>query len=101
MWFATTWEYCKLQWFQNMTKEVLSIVTVLLGHQINDVESIDSPNNSQHEILGPDLLLHLLRDIILGHLLFRRMMKFQSKLTLVHSHKSSKFLFPVTFQNGQ
>jgi hypothetical protein len=62
--FETVWKYCEQQWFQNITKELLSVVTVLLNHQIDDVESIDSPNNSQHELLDPDLSLRLLRDII-------------------------------------
>jgi hypothetical protein len=42
----------------NMTKVVLRVATVLLSHQIDDVESVDSPNNRQHEFLGPALLLH-------------------------------------------
>jgi hypothetical protein len=62
---ATVRKYCGQKWFQNMTKEVICAVTVLLSHQIDDVESIDSPNNGQQEILGLDLLLHLLGDIIL------------------------------------
>jgi hypothetical protein len=62
--FATVWKYREQQWFQNMTKKVLCVVIVLLSHQINDMESIDSPNNGQHEFLDPDLLLHVLRDVI-------------------------------------
>jgi hypothetical protein len=62
--FATVWRYSEQPWFQNMTKEVLCVVTVLLNHQIDDVESINSPNSGQHELLGPDLLLHLLSEII-------------------------------------
>jgi hypothetical protein len=62
--FATVWKYCQQQWFQNMTKEVLCVVTVLLSHQIDDVESTDSLNNDEHEFLGPNLLLHLLSDVI-------------------------------------
>jgi hypothetical protein len=75
--FATIWKYCKQQWFQNMTKEVLGVVTVLLSHQTDDRESIDSPNNGQHELFGPDLLLHVLRDIISRYVPFRRMMNFK------------------------
>jgi hypothetical protein len=62
--FATVWKYCEQQWFQNMTMEVRAVITVLLSSQVHDVESINSPNNVQHEFLFPDLLLHLLRDII-------------------------------------
>jgi hypothetical protein len=76
-----------------MTKEVLAIVTVLLSHQIDDIESIDSPNNGQHECLGSDSLFHLLRDIILRYTAFRKIMKFQSEPTLVPSHKSLKCIF--------
>jgi hypothetical protein len=84
-----------------MTKEVLCVVTVLLSHQIDDVESINPPNNSQHEFLGPDLLLHLLRDIISRYAPFLRMMELQSELTLVPSHKYLKFIFLVSLENRQ
>jgi hypothetical protein len=47
---ATIWKYCGQPQFQNPTKEVLYFV--LLNYQIGDVESIDSPNSGQHEILG-------------------------------------------------
>jgi hypothetical protein len=83
-----------------MTKEVLCIVTVLLGHQIDDVESIDSPNSNQHEFLGPDLLLHLVKDVISRYAPFRRMMKLQNEPTFVPSHKSLKFIFVVNLENG-
>jgi hypothetical protein len=99
--FATVWKYCEQQWFQNVTKEVLRLVTVLLSHQIGDVESIDAPNNSQHGFLAPDLLLHLLRDIISRCVAFRRMMKFQSEPTPVPSHKSLKLIFLVRLENRQ
>jgi hypothetical protein len=84
-----------------MTEDVLYIVTLLLSHQIDDTESIDSPNNSQYEFLGPDLLLRLGRDIISRYAPFRRMMKFQSEPTLVPSHKSLKFIVLVSLENGQ
>jgi hypothetical protein len=74
-----------------MTQQVLCVVTVLLGHQVDNMESIDSQNNSQHEFLCPDLVLHLLRDITLRYAPFRRMMKFQSEPNLIPSHKSLKF----------
>jgi hypothetical protein len=72
--FATVWKYYQQQWFQNTNKEVKCVVTVVLSHQIDDVESIDSPSNGQDEFLGPDVLLHLLRDIISRCAAFRRMM---------------------------
>jgi hypothetical protein len=50
--FTTIWKYCGQPQFQNTTKEVLYFVIVLLNYQIADVESIDSPNNGQHEIFG-------------------------------------------------
>jgi hypothetical protein len=65
------------------------------------VESINSPNNVQHEFLFPDLLLHLLRDIISWYSPFRRVMKFQSEPTLVPSHQSLTFIFLVSLENGQ
>jgi hypothetical protein len=90
MQFATAWKYCEQQWFQNMTKELLCVVTVSLSHEIDEVESIDPPDNGQHKFWGPDLSLHLVTDIILRHAPFRRMMKFQSEPTLVPSHKFLK-----------
>jgi hypothetical protein len=60
-----------------MTQEVLCVVTVLLSHQIDDVESIDSPHNGQDEFLCPNLLLDLLRDIISRYVPFRKIVKFQ------------------------
>jgi hypothetical protein len=45
--FATVWKYWEQQWFQNVIKEVPSVVTVLLSHRIDDVEAIDSPNGRQ------------------------------------------------------
>jgi hypothetical protein len=36
-----------------MTEEVPCVVAVLLSHQIDDVESIDSPNKGQHEFWVP------------------------------------------------
>jgi hypothetical protein len=91
--FVTVWKYCEQQCFQNVTKEVLCVVTVLFSHHIDDVESIDSPNNGQYEFLGPGLLLHLLSNIISQYAPFSRMVKFQSEPTLVSSHKSLKFPF--------
>jgi hypothetical protein len=52
MQFATIWKYCGQPQFQSTTKEVLYFVILLLGYQIGDVESIDFPNNGQHEIFG-------------------------------------------------
>jgi hypothetical protein len=98
---ATVGKYCEQQWFQNMTEEILWAVIVLLNHQTDDVECIDSPNNDQHEFLGPDLLLRLLKDIISRYALFRKMKKFQSEPTLVPSHKYLKFIFLVRLENGQ
>jgi hypothetical protein len=98
--FATVWKYYEQQWFQNIIREVLWVVTVPLSHQINDAESIDSSNNGQHEFLGPNLLPHLLRDIISRYAPFRRMMKFQSELTLVPSHKFLNCIFLGSFENG-
>jgi hypothetical protein len=40
-----------------MTQEVLCVVTVLLSHQIDDVESIESPNNGQSSRLHPTVTL--------------------------------------------
>jgi hypothetical protein len=75
--FTTVWKYCEQQWFQNMTRELLYIVTVLLSHRIDDVKSIDFQHNAQHGFLGPDLLLHLLRDLISRYAPFHIITKFQ------------------------
>jgi hypothetical protein len=99
--FVTVWKYCEQQWFQNMAKKVLCIVTVLLSHQTNDVESINFPNDAQHESLAPDFLLHFLRDIISRYTPFRVKMKFQSESTLIPSHKSLKFIFLLSLENGK
>jgi hypothetical protein len=84
-----------------MIRQVLYIVTMLLSHQIDYVESIDFPNNGQHEFLGPDLLLHFLRDIIPRYVPFRRIAKFQREPTLVPGHTSLKFIFVVSFEKRQ
>jgi hypothetical protein len=86
--FVTVWKYCEQQWFQNITKGVLCVVIVVLSHQINDEESIDSPNNGQHEVLGSDLLFPLWRDIISRYAPFCKMTEIQSETVLVLSHKS-------------
>jgi hypothetical protein len=101
MWFTTVWKSCERQSFQNMIKEVLCAVTMLLSHHINAVESIDSRKNSQHEFLGPDLLFDLLRDIISRYARFLRMMKFQSEPTPIPSRKTLKLIFLVNFETGQ
>jgi hypothetical protein len=44
--------------------EVMSVVTVPLGHQIEDVKSIDSSNNSQNKLVCPDLFFDLFSDIV-------------------------------------
>jgi hypothetical protein len=99
--FATVCKYCEQQWFQNMTEEALYVATVPASHQADDVESGDFPNNSQHEFLGPDLLLDLLRNIISPYAPFRRMMKFQCEPTLVPSHRSVKFIFLLGLEDTQ
>jgi hypothetical protein len=99
--FAPVRKYYEQQRFQNTTKEILCVVTVLLSYQINDVESIDSPDNGQHEFLGLDLLLHLLSDVISRDPPFRRMTKFQNEPTLIPNHKSLKFIFLVSLENEQ
>jgi hypothetical protein len=50
--FATVWKYCEPE-FQNVTEEVLCAGTMLLSHQIGDVEFIDSPNKDRHELWVP------------------------------------------------
>jgi hypothetical protein len=98
---ATVWKYCEQQRFQNMTREALCIVIVLLSHQIDNAESIDSPNNGQYELLDLDSLLQLLRGIISRYTPLRRMIKVQSEPTLVPSHKSLNLVFLVSLENGQ
>jgi hypothetical protein len=98
--FAIVWKYCDQQRFQNMAKEVLYGVIVLLSRQFDDLESIDSPNDGQHELLGPDLLLHRLKNIISRYAPFRGIMKVQSEPILVSSHKSFQFIFLLSLENG-
>jgi hypothetical protein len=62
--FPAVWEYCTQQRFHKIAEEVVCVVIVLLSHQIDNVKSIDSPNNGQYEFLCPDLLLNLLRDLV-------------------------------------
>jgi hypothetical protein len=88
----SVWRYCAYQQLHNIAREVMCLVTVLFSHQISDVVSIDSPNNGQHDISCADLLLDFLRDISARYASFHRMMKFQSKPTLIASDKSSNFL---------
>jgi hypothetical protein len=66
---------------------------ILFSHQIDDLKSISAPNNGQQELLPSYLLLDLFTDIIARHMQFRRMMKFQSKPTLVPSYNPSNMLF--------
>jgi hypothetical protein len=99
--FATVSKYCEQEWIQKVTKEVLRVVTVLLSHQIDNVECIDSPSDHQREFSGPGLLLHLLRDVISRYAPFRSMMEFQSEPALVPSHKSVKYIFLISLENGQ
>jgi hypothetical protein len=84
-----------------MIKKALRVVTVLLSHQTDDVESIDFPNNGQHESLSPGLLLRFLSNIISRYAPSRRMMKFQSESTLVPSHKPLSCILLVSLENGQ
>jgi hypothetical protein len=64
MQFPAVWKYSPQHWSHNITDEVLSVVTALLSHHLDDVKPINSSNNGQHELLGRDLLLDLWRDII-------------------------------------
>jgi hypothetical protein len=98
--FAIVWKDCEQQWFQKMTRKALRVATMLLSHQINEVESTDSPNNDQHEFLGPDSVLHLLGYITSRYAPFRGMMKFQNEPPFVPSHMSLKFIFLVNPENG-
>jgi hypothetical protein len=69
-------EILRAAMISKQTQKTLRVVAVLPSHQVDDVKSIDSPNNGQYEILGTDLLLYLLRDIISRYVHFCRMMKF-------------------------
>jgi hypothetical protein len=87
--FPAIWKYCTQQQFRNIFEVVMSVVTVLLSHQIDDMKSVSSPNDDQHELSDIDLSVELLRDIVARYGSFRRMMKFQSKATLVANEKPS------------
>jgi hypothetical protein len=83
-----------------VSSEVIYVVTLLLNHLIDNVKSIDFLNNDRYELLFRDSLLEFLRDLVAGHAPFCRMTKFQSKPILVTSNKSSKFTFPLSFENA-
>jgi hypothetical protein len=44
MQFPAVWKYWAQWRFHNIAQQVISVVIVLLGHQISDVKSINSPN---------------------------------------------------------
>jgi hypothetical protein len=46
--FPGAWSTCVQQQFHETAKEATSFVTALLSHRIEQMKSIDSPNNSQH-----------------------------------------------------
>jgi hypothetical protein len=74
--------------------------TFFLGcDEIEDAISDDEKTQAFRE--GPDLLLHLLRDTISRYAPFRKMMNFQSELTLVPSQKSLKFMYLVSLEGAQ
>jgi hypothetical protein len=99
--FSAVWKYCEQQQFHNLVKEVLCVVTVLLSHRIDDVTTNNFPNNNQHKLLSRDSLFDPLKDITARHALFRGMVKFQNKPTLIPSDKSLKFTFVMGFKNGR
>jgi replication initiation and membrane attachment protein DnaB len=98
--FPAVWKYCTQQQFHNIVEEIMSVVSVLLDHEINNVKFFDSSNHHQYDLLNLDFLFELLRDIIARHVTLRRMMTFQSKPTLIDSEKSLKFIFLLGFENG-
>jgi hypothetical protein len=54
--FPAVWKYWTQQQFHNIAKEVISAVTVMLTHPMDNLKSIASPNNAKHKRLSPDLL---------------------------------------------
>jgi hypothetical protein len=40
----------------DITHEILKIEAALRSHQMNNVKTVDSPNNSEHELFCADLL---------------------------------------------
>jgi hypothetical protein len=99
--FPVIRKYCAGQQFRNSVEIVISVVTVLLSRQIDDVKSVGSPNNDQHELSNADLSVGLLRKIVARYGSFRRMMKFKSKATLVADEKPSNCSFLLRIENWQ
>jgi hypothetical protein len=62
--FPAVWKNCGPQGFDNIVKEIVNVVTLLLSHRIDKVKSIDSPNDSQHELFSPDMVFDFMRDLI-------------------------------------
>jgi hypothetical protein len=68
----------------------MCVVIVLLNCRIDDMKSINSQNNDQHELWCLDWLLEFLRDPVTPYDLFHRMMKFQCAPTFIACDKSLK-----------
>jgi hypothetical protein len=81
----TVWKNCAHQPLHNVLKEVMGGATVALSHENDQVKSIDVPDKVQHELSCTDSLLDCLRDVAARCAPFRRMMKVQSKPTLITS----------------
>jgi hypothetical protein len=97
----SVWKGCAQHRFHNIAKEVISVVIVLLSHQIDGMKSIEIPKDGQHELLCPDVLLYFLRDPVVRCTLSHRMMKYRREPTPIAGEKSSKFTFLVGFEDGQ
>jgi hypothetical protein len=41
------WTYYAQEWFRIIVKELMRVVTLLFGHQLGSVKSIDFPNNGK------------------------------------------------------
>jgi hypothetical protein len=50
--------------FHDIANGVMSVVTKLLSHQIDNVKSIDSPNNGPHELSWRNSLPNLFRGVV-------------------------------------
>jgi hypothetical protein len=64
MQFPAVLKYCARQLLQNIAKDAMIAVTVLLSHTIDDMKSIDSPNYGQHQFFCTNLLLDFSTDIV-------------------------------------
>jgi hypothetical protein len=100
MWFPAVWRCCKQWRFSDIAENVPQLGTVPFSHRIDDVKSIDSPNNGQYKLVVSNLLFNLLRDTVARHSPFRQIINFQSQLNLIARDNFRNSLFSWAWRLG-